>query len=115
MSHTLSKRYTSHPWVKHGAANTHKKPSGYRAILAESLGRNPNRVGEMEPTALSRNRRKRRNKPAKTLIDPPTIRKPQEPGYELPIEGENQSKTRDRNIRNQEKKIHIQWENQCAQ
>ena len=49
----------------------------------------------------------------KLLRDPPAIRKPHEPGYELPIEGETQSQTRDRNIRNQEKKI--QWDNQCAQ
>ena len=31
--------------------------------------------------------------------NPPTIRKPQEPGYELPIEGETQSQTRDWNMR----------------
>ena len=49
----------------------------------------------------------------KLLRDPPAVRKPQEPGYELPIEGETQAQTRDRNIRNQEKKI--QWDNQCAQ
>ena len=45
----------------------------------------------------------------KLLRDPPLFRKPQELGYKLPIEGV----TRDRNIRNQEKKI--QWENQCNQ
>ena len=49
----------------------------------------------------------------KLLRDPSTVRKPQEPGYEIPIEGETQSQTRDRNIRNQEKKI--QWDNQCTQ
>ena len=49
----------------------------------------------------------------KLLQDPLTVRKPQEPGYELSIEGETQSQTRDRNIRNQEKKI--QCDNQCAQ
>ena len=46
------------------------------------------------------------------MRDPPARRKPQEPGYELSIEEETQSQTRDRNIRNQEKKI--QWDNQCA-
>ena len=49
----------------------------------------------------------------KLLRDPPTIRKPHEPGNELPIEGETQSQARDRYIRNQEKRI--QWENQCKQ
>ena len=49
----------------------------------------------------------------KLLRDPPAVRKPQEPGYKLPIEGETQSQTWDRNIRKQEKKI--QWDNQCAQ
>ena len=49
----------------------------------------------------------------KLLRDPPAVRKPQEPGYELPIEGETQSQTRDRHIRNQKKRI--QWDNQCAQ
>ena len=37
--------------------------------------------------------------------------KPQEPGYELPIEGETGKQIRDRNLRNQEKRV--AWENQC--
>ena len=42
----------------------------------------------MEPTALLRNCHKRRNNLQKLIRDPPAVRKPQEPGYELPIEGE---------------------------
>ena len=41
----------------------------------------------------------------------PSIRKPQEPGYELPVEGETGKQMRDRNLRNQEKRV--AWENQC--
>ena len=67
----------------------------------------------MESAALFSNRRKRRNKSAETNTRSTHSTKPQEPGYELPIERETQSQTRDRNIRNQEKKI--QWDNQCAQ
>ena len=47
----------------------------------------------------------------KLLNNPPTIRKPQEPGYELPIDGETDKQIRDRNLRNQEKRV--AWENQC--
>ena len=47
----------------------------------------------------------------KLLQNPPAIRKPQEPGYELPIEGETDKQVRDRNLRNQEKRV--AWENQC--
>ena len=50
---------------------------------------------------------------SKLLRNPPAIRRPQEPGYELPIEGETNVQIRDRNLRNQEKKA--TWENQCAQ
>ena len=39
------------------------------------------------------------------------MRKPQEPGYELLIEGETDKQIRDRNLRNQEKPV--AWENQC--
>ena len=49
---------------------------------------------------------------SKLLRDPPAIRRPQEPGYELPIDGETNVQIRDRNLRNQEKKV--TWENQCA-
>ena len=41
----------------------------------------------------------------KLLHNPPTIRKPQEPGYELNIEGETDKQIRDRNLRNQEKRV----------
>ena len=44
--------------------------------------------------------------------DLPPIQKPQEPGNELPIEGETNTHIRDRNLRNQEKRV--VWENQCA-
>ena len=47
----------------------------------------------------------------KLLRNPPAIRKPQEPGYELNIEGETDKQIRDRNLRNQEKRV--AWENQC--
>ena len=50
---------------------------------------------------------------SKLLRNPPAIRRPQEPGYELPIEGETNIQIRDRNLRNQEKKV--TWKNQCAQ
>ena len=36
---------------------------------------------------------------AKLLRDPPAIRRPQEPGYGLPIEGETNVQIRDRNLR----------------
>ena len=49
---------------------------------------------------------------SKLLRDPPAIRRPQEPGYELPIDGETNVQIRERNLRNQEKKA--TWENQCA-
>ena len=47
----------------------------------------------------------------KLLKNPPAIRKPQEPGYELPIEGKSDKQIRDRNLRNQEKRV--AWTNQC--
>ena len=47
----------------------------------------------------------------KLLNNPPAVRKPQEPGYELPIDGETDKQIRDRNLRNQEKRV--TWENQC--
>ena len=47
----------------------------------------------------------------KLLRNPPAVRKPQEPGYELNIEGETDKQIRDRNLRNQEKRV--AWENQC--
>ena len=47
----------------------------------------------------------------KLLRNPPAVRKPQEPGYELNIEGETHKQIRDRNLRNQEKRV--AWENQC--
>ena len=37
----------------------------------------------------------------KLLRNPPAVRKPQEPGYELNIEGEIDKQIRDRNLRNQ--------------
>ena len=49
---------------------------------------------------------------AKLIRDPPAIRRPQEPGYELPIEVETNVQIRDRNLRNQEKKV--TWKNQSA-
>ena len=49
----------------------------------------------------------------KLLRDPLPVRKPQEPGYEVPIEVETQTQARDNNIRNQEKKTTM--ENQCVQ
>ena len=48
----------------------------------------------------------------KLLQNPPPVPKPQEPEYELPIEGETKTQVRDRNLRNQEKRVI--WENQCA-
>ena len=47
----------------------------------------------------------------KLLQNPPAIRKPQEPGYELSIEGESDEQVRDCNLSNQEKRV--AWENQC--
>ena len=47
----------------------------------------------------------------KLLQNPPPTRKPQEQGYELPKEGETNTQIRDRNLRNQEKRVI--WENQC--
>ena len=45
----------------------------------------------------------------KLLQIPPAIRKPQDSGYELPIEGETDKQIRERNLRNQEKRV--AWEN----
>ena len=47
----------------------------------------------------------------KLLQNPPAVRKPQEPGYELPIEGDTAKQIRDRNLRNHEKRV--TWDNQC--
>ena len=47
------------------------------------------------------------------MQNPPLIRKPHEPGYELPIEGETDTQIRDRNLRNPIKRV--KWENQSAQ
>ena len=41
----------------------------------------------------------------KLLRNPPAVRKPQEPGYELNIDGETDKQIRDRNLRNQEKRV----------
>ena len=49
---------------------------------------------------------------SKLLQNPPAVRRPQEPGYELPIVGETNVQIRDRNLHNQEKKV--TWENQWA-
>ena len=49
----------------------------------------------------------------KLLQNAPAIRKPREPGYKLPIEGETDEQIRDRNLRNQEKQVGVG--NQCQQ
>ena len=41
----------------------------------------------------------------KLLQNPPAVLKPQEPGYELSIEGETDKQIRDRNLRNQKKRV----------
>ena len=68
-------------------------------------------MGQVESATIPRHYRKRRRKLDKVVSKTPAIRKPQEPGYELPIEGETDKKIRDCNLRNQKKRV--AWENQC--
>ena len=49
---------------------------------------------------------------SKLLQNPHAVRRPQEPGFELPVDGETNVQVRYRNLQNQEKKV--TWENQCA-
>ena len=48
----------------------------------------------------------------KLLQNLPSVRKPQELGYQLPIEEETNTQIRDRNLRNQERPVI--WDNQGA-
>ena len=57
----------------------------------------------MEPTIVSRNHRKRWYKFTKAATISTPIRKSQEPGYKIQIDGEAQTQARVRGIRNQEK------------
>ena len=67
-------------------------------------------MGQVESTTTPRHYRERRNKLDKALTKLPSYTKPQEPGYELSIKGQTDKQIRDRNLRNQDKRV--AWKNQ---
>ena len=75
------------------------KPIGTHTVLAESLSgtRKPQRNQQLFLGIVA--------KDGINLQNPPAIRKPQEPRYELTIEGETITQIRDHNLRNQEKRV----------